>query len=76
MTSGNIYIGNFIKAVFEHKDIKINCESFKIPYIFKYVGNNKYIDISDSEKLDYTDNEIISLFIKDIYNMSYTWEVI
>ena len=76
MTSGNIYIGNFIKAVFEHKNIKINSEYFTKPYIFKYVGNNKYIDTSDVEKLDYTDNEIISLFTKDIYNMSYTWEVI
>ena len=76
MTSGNIYIGNFIKAVFDHKDIKINSKYFTKPYIFKYVGNDKYIDTSDSEKLDYIDNEIISLFIKDIYNMSYTWELI
>ena len=72
---GNIGLGNFCKALLEHKNIKLYSDILKLPYIFKWNGE-RYIDISDGEKLDYTPTEIITLFLEDIYNLHYTWEVL
>lgn len=72
---GNIGLGNFCKAVLEHKNIKIYSDILKLPYVFKWNGE-RYIDISDGEKLDYTPTEIITLFLDDIYRLDYTWELV
>lgn len=72
---GNIGLGNFCKALLEHKNIKIYSDILKLPYIFRWNGE-RYIDTSDSEKLDYTPTEIITLFLEDIYNLKCLWEVI
>lgn len=72
---GNIGLGNFCKALLEHKDIKIYSGILKLPYIFRWNGE-RYIDTSDTEKLDYTPIEIISLFLEDIYSLKCEWEII
>lgn len=72
---GNIGLGNFCKALLEHKNIKINSNIFTLPYVFKWNGE-RYIDIATVDKTDYTPTEIISLFLEDIYKLDYTWEII
>lgn len=72
---GNIGLGNFCKALLEHKDIKISSDIFKLPYVFKWNGE-RYIDICTIDKTDYTPTEIISLFLEDIYKLDYTWEIV
>lgn len=72
---GNIGLGNFCKALLEHKNIKIYSDILKLPYIFKWNGE-RFIDTSDSAKLDYTPTEIITLFLEDIYNLKCLWEII
>ena len=72
---GSIGLGNFCKALLEHKNIKIYSDILKLPYVFKWNGE-RYIDISDGEKLDYTPTEIISLFLEDIYRLECLWEII
>ena len=72
---GNIGLGNFCKAVLEHKDIKIDSDKLQTPCMFVWNGE-RYIDLNTVEKLDYTPTEIISLFLEDIYNMKCKWRVI
>ena len=72
---GNIGLGNFCKALLEHKNIKIYSDILKLPYVFKWNGA-RYIDISTIDKTDYTPTEIITLFLEDIYRLEYTWEII
>lgn len=72
---GNIGLGNFCKAVLEHKDIKIENKLLDITYNFKWHGN-RYVDLASYlDDVDYTPTEIISLFLEDIYNMGYTYEL-
>lgn len=72
---GNIGLGNFCKALLEHKNIKIYSDILKLPYVFKWNGE-RYIDTADSDEFDYTPTEIITLFLEDIYSLEYTWEII
>lgn len=72
---GNIGLGNFCKALLEHKNIKIYNDILKMPYSFRWNGE-RYIDITTAEKLDYTPTEIITLFLDDIYNLKCLWELV
>lgn len=71
---GSIQLGNFCKALLEHKDIEIYNGILRLPYIFRWNGE-RYIDTSDSDDFDYTPTEIITLFLEDIYNLKCEWRV-
>lgn len=74
-TLGNIGLGNFCKAVLEHKNIKVFSEKYNNTYMFKWDNfSNAYSCNLDCEY--WLNTDIINIFITDVYNLVYTWEII
>ena len=70
---GNIGLGNFCKAVLDHKGIEINGTDY-----FYNVSNNQYgtVDFIGSYVHYYgTPEEFISLFIDSIYKLQVSFKI-
>ena len=66
---GNIGLGNFCKAVMEHKTVTVDNR------IYIYNGyDNRYLDFFDNKVMG-TPEEFIALFIESIYKLQVLFKV-
>lgn len=74
---GSIGLGNFVKAVMEHKAIRIyRINDDETIGVYKYnLEHGIYVDIESAYSI-FKPEQFIAHFIWLIYHISYSWEVV
>ena len=72
-TLGNIGLGNFCKAILEHRDIKINDTEY---HYNMFVDGYMIISLLDNSDMVYPPESLIDIHITDIYNLVYSFEIL